>query len=299
MLPQDSDSQEDSLSSFREERLEQRRKRPAILIGVSIGVIIAVAVGWVTFGKYVSVYYGADTGELPVIRADRSADGMMPETPGGMNVPDRDKMVYERLRQSSTDLPVERLLPQPEQPQVPEQPVPAENESGDPIGELAGRMIAEETASAVIYEDDGTPVEVMFRETQTVEIMPAVQTKPAEAPAPEKKAEPDSAAPQKNVKTETAARETKPVKAEPAVPAGSYSVQIVSTRSAKAAESEWGRLSKRFKDIIADLPHNVSEVSTANGTFFRLRAGHFKTHDEAKALCDQLKVRKQECFVVK
>lgn len=287
MLPQDSDSQEDSLSSFREERLDQRRKRPAILIGVSIGVIIAVAVGWVTFGKYVSVYYGADSGDLPVIRADRSADGMMPETPGGMNVPDRDKMVYERLRQSSTDLPVERLLPQPERPQAPEPP-PAE-ENTDPVGELAGRVIAEETASAVIYEDDGTPVEVMFRETQTAEISAAVQTKPAAVPVPEKKTNPAPVV-----------QETKPaVKAESAAPAGTYAVQIVSTRSARAAESEWGRLSKRFKDVIADMPHNISEVSTANGTFFRLRVGHFKTHDEAKMLCDQLKVRKQECFVVK
>lgn len=287
MMPQDSDSQEDALSSFREERLEQRRKRPAILIGVSIGVIIAVAVGWVTFGKYVSVYYGADTGELPVIRADRSADGMMPETPGGMNVPDRDKMVYERLRQSSTDLPVERLLPQPEQPQAPE-PSPS-GESSDPIGELAGRVIAEETASAVIYEDDGTPVEVMFRETQTAAaVVPVVPAKPVAVPAPQKKQE-----------QVPVVQEKKPAKAEPAAAAGTYSVQIVSTRSAQAAESEWGRLSKRFKEIIADLPHNVSEVSTANGTFFRLRVGHFRTHDEAKALCDQFKVRKQECFVVK
>ena len=114
-------SQEDILSSFREERMEQRKKRPAILIGVSIGVLIAAGVGCLTFGKYVSVYYGADSGDLPVIRADRSMDGMKPDTPGGMEVPNRDKLVYERLRQSNTELPVERLLPPAEKPVSPAQ----------------------------------------------------------------------------------------------------------------------------------------------------------------------------------
>ena len=120
MQPQDTDtSQEDILASFREERLEQRKKRPAILIGILIGIVGAVGIGWLTFGKYVSVYYGADSGDLPVIRADSSADGMKPETPGGMEVPNRDKLVYERLRQSNTELPVERLLPAAEKPASP------------------------------------------------------------------------------------------------------------------------------------------------------------------------------------
>ena len=42
---------DDAFSSFREERLEQRRKRPAILIGVGIGVVVAVAIGGVAVGN--------------------------------------------------------------------------------------------------------------------------------------------------------------------------------------------------------------------------------------------------------
>lgn len=184
MQTQDTDiSQEDILSSFREERLEQRKKRPAILIGVSIGIVVALGVGWLTFGKYVSVYYGADNGELPVIRADSSVDGMKPETPGGMEVPNRDKLVYERLRQSNTELPVERLLPSSEKPVPPSAPEKEEKQPIDPIGDLAADIIAQDTmpAAAVIYEEDGTPVEVMFRETTKLAAVPAVQ-KPEEKP---------------------------------------------------------------------------------------------------------------------
>ena len=276
-------SQEDILSSFREERMEQRKKRPAILIGVSIGVLIAAGVGCLTFGKYVSVYYGADSGDLPVIRADRSMDGMKPDTPGGMEVPNRDKLVYERLRQSNTELPVERLLPPAEKPVS-----PAQEQEPDAIAALVTDLAAQETpapATAVVYEEDGTPVEVMFKETAAVTVTPEpepiVAEKQIEKPA-EKKAE------------KTPLPETKPVQ-----PAISYAVQLVSARTEQAAESEWKRLSKKHKEIIASMPHAISKTVVTNGTFYRLRVGRFDKRDDAKALCDQLKKKKQECFVVK
>lgn len=281
--PETDTSQEDILSSFREERMEQRKKRPAILIGVSIGVLIAAGVGCLTFGKYVSVYYGADSGDLPVIRADRSMDGMKPDTPGGMEVPNRDKLVYERLRQSNTELPVERLLPPAEKPVS-----PAPEQEPDAIAALVTDLAAQETsapATAVVYEEDGTPVEVMFKETTaatvTPEPEPIVAEKQIEKPA-EKKAE------------KTPLPETKPVQS-----AVSYAVQLVSARTEQAAESEWKRLSKKHKEIIASMPHAISKTVVTNGTFYRLRVGRFDKRDDAKALCDQLKKKKQECFVVK
>ena len=105
-------------------------------------------------------------------------------------------------------------------------------------------------------------------------------------------------------KTETKSSEqvvTKSEKKQSVKPAEehSYTVQLVSTRSDGAAESEWKRLSKKFKEIIADQPHFISKSVVTNGTFYRLRVGKFKKYEEAKALCDQLKMKKQECFVVK
>ncbi len=282
MQTQDTDiTQEDILSSFREERLEQRKKRPAILIGVSIGIVVAVCVGWLTFGKYVSVYYGADNGELPVIRADASIDGMKPDSPGGMEVPNRDKLVYERLRQSNTELPVERLLPSAEKPVQPTVSADDEKVPADPIGNLAADIVAQDTeiAAALVYEEDGSPVEVMFRQTEQAVV-------PAEKKIEEKSSEQSVAKSEKKQSVKSAGEH-------------SYTVQLVSTRSDGAAESEWKRLSKKFKEIIADQPHFVSKSVVSSGTFYRLRVGQFKKYEEAKALCDQLKVKKQECFVVK
>lgn len=289
-------SQEDILSSFREERMEQRKKRPAILIGVSIGVLIAAGVGCLTFGKYVSVYYGADSGDLPVIRADRSMDGMKPDTPGGMEVPNRDKLVYERLRQSDTELPVERLLPAAEKPVS-----PAPEQQPDAIAALVTDLTAQETpapATAVVYEEDGTPVEVMFKET-VVTVIPEPETNVAEQPkTAAKPAETPAEKPVEKAAAQPAEKTPRPA-TKPAQPAVSYAVQLVSARTEQAAESEWKRLSKKHKEIIASMPHAISKTVVTNGTFYRLRVGRFDKRDDAKALCDQLKKKKQECFVVK
>lgn len=273
-------SEEDILASFREERMEQRKKKPAILIGVLIGVVLAVAIGALTFGRYVSVYYGADSGNLPVIHADTSADGMKPATPGGMEVPNRDKLVYERLRQSNTELPVERLLPSSEKPHAPAVPEekkaePETKPENDPIADLAADIIRQEQqqSSALIYEEDGTPVEVMFKEAPAA----VGENKPAAKEEPKKEK----------------------VDIKPAEEKVFYSVQIVSARSESAAESEWKRLSKKFKEIIGDQPHFISKTVVSSGSFYRLRAGQFEKREEAVALCDQLKAKKQECFVVK
>ncbi len=259
---------DDAFSSFREERLEQRRKRPAILIGVGIGVVVALAIGGVTFCKYVSLS-GSSNGELPVIRADKTPDGMAPKFAGGLDVPNRDKMVYERLRQNSADLPVERLLAPMEKPSAPAQPLPE-----DAIAALVEKVEAEhEPAAAIVKDEDGQAVEVVFKTVETApklekkEPVKEVQKAPAPKPAPKA--------------------------AEKA-----FAVQLVSARSKKAAEDEFKRLSKKHPELMAKIQHHVSETTSDKGTFYRLRVGNFAARDDAKALCDKFKAKKQECFVV-
>lgn len=164
---------------------------------------------------------------------------MKPETPGGMEVPNRDKLVYERLRQSNAELPVERLLPAAEKPVRPSVQPDDEKRQADPIGDLAADIIAQDTmpAAAVIYEEDGTPVEVMFRETEPAAV-PAEQ-KSAERPVEQAVAKP---------------AEKTPVPAVGKKDEHFYTVQLVSTRSDSAAESEWKRLSKNLRKLLPTNP---------------------------------------------
>lgn len=271
---------DEAFASFREERLEQRRKRPAILIGVASGVVIAAVIGWTTFGKYVS-FSNTPDGELPVIRADNRPDGFVPDDTGGMDVPDRDKMVYERLRRSAgDDTSVERLLAPSEKPLAPD-------EKG--LDELVAAVANGEQSASVVLDDDGKKLEVVFKSDE----------KP---PAPDKQKEfmkmAEKALFNKKAKPERpAAKEpaAAPAKKEPE---NAFSVQLVSTKTSEAAESEWKRLSSKHKELLAGLPHSVSAAASDKGGFFRLRAGSFKEKEQAKHLCENLKAKKQECFVV-
>ena len=51
----------------------------------------------------------------PVVRAEQGPAKVEPESPGGMEVPHQDKLVYERLDSESEEV-VEQLLPPPETP---------------------------------------------------------------------------------------------------------------------------------------------------------------------------------------
>jgi hypothetical protein len=53
----------------------------------------------------------AATGDVPLIRADERPTKVKPERPGGMEVPDRDNLIYSPARPA-----VEHLLPPPEKP---------------------------------------------------------------------------------------------------------------------------------------------------------------------------------------
>src|SRR5207302_11081285 len=56
---------------------------------------------------------GVATGavDVPLIRADEHPTKIKPQNPGGMEVPDRDKLIYTQKRAT-----VEHLLPPPEKP---------------------------------------------------------------------------------------------------------------------------------------------------------------------------------------
>ena len=58
--------------------------------------------------------------DVPLIRVVDGPVKVRPENPGGLQIPNRDKLVYERMQSgasnSSNDSIVERLLPQPEKP---------------------------------------------------------------------------------------------------------------------------------------------------------------------------------------
>lgn len=288
----------------RGERLDIQKRKKAIFIGIFVGIVVAGAVSMMTFGRYVSLYRHID-GELPLIKADNSPFRMRPDTPGGMEVPNQDKLVYERLRRDGdTMLPVEKLLPAPEKPSLPEKiDTKKAEKSEDPIGALAKQIVPEEIeaengnesheiASTTIVDEKGETVEVMFRTVPAEQAEKDIKKTPEKSIRPEEKKIPETPKTEKNVIAEP---KTSVKKEEKQV----FMLQLVSTRKKESSESEWKRLSKKHADILSALPHTVSEIVSEKGTFYRLRAGSFETKQSAEEICKKLKSKKQECIIVK
>lgn len=73
--------------------------------------------------------------EVPLIRADERPTKVKPQNPGGMEIPDRDKLIYTQKRAG-----VEHLLPPPEKPmpRPTSSPTAAQSEAAQPTASAPG-----------------------------------------------------------------------------------------------------------------------------------------------------------------
>ncbi len=99
-----------------EDYATRRTRTRAVLVGF-VAVLALVGVVWFAY------QWGLETGyriEVPTIKAEQEPVKSKPENPGGLVVPNQDKLVLNRASEGETEPQVERLLSAPETPQ----PVP-------------------------------------------------------------------------------------------------------------------------------------------------------------------------------
>jgi hypothetical protein len=100
---------------FGEPRGQEARPRSRGLVRSLIAVLVmGVFAGGLWFAYMQGLRHGnlsSGGAEVPLIRADERPTKVKPENPGGMEIPDRDKLIYTQKRAA-----VEHLLPPPEKP---------------------------------------------------------------------------------------------------------------------------------------------------------------------------------------
>jgi len=108
----DSDGRADIYADPREHQARPR------LRGVVASLVTLVVIGLFAGGLWFAYRQGLKHGglitgaaDVPLIRADERPTKVRPEKPGGMEVPDSDKLIYTQKRAA-----VEHLLPPPEKP---------------------------------------------------------------------------------------------------------------------------------------------------------------------------------------
>lgn len=213
----------------------------------------------------------------PLIEADGSPVKVAPDEPGGMEIPNTDKLIYDRMNGEDPAEPgVEQLLPRAEEPMTVEERTAAPKpDTATPL-EVAPPSLAivpdPEAAAAAEADSAGSavvpvPVAPVTRANQVPTVLPPVAV-PASPTAPQ-----------------TAAN-------------GRYVIQIAAFRDQVQAAAGFARLRTAHPDLIVGLTPDVEEADLGErGIYYRLRVGAFATKDAASALCTRLKGRGQDCIV--
>ena len=277
----------------------RRWGRFLLLLVLAVVLVGGGAWAWLVHGKRMTALFAGGGGDgVPVVRADPTPSKIRPRDPGGMEVPDRDKLVYERLQGEGTEPRVERLLPPAEAPMRPPR---AASEPAPQVKERLPRVPSEAQVRAAVPPpppialDPSRASPSPDREPEPEDSPPTdVETAPASplAGAPE-------SPPALPSVPETAAA-TPPAQPSSAEPVSGYLIQIAAVREPERAEAEWERLLRQHPEPLRGLKLFVARADLGDkGVFWRLRAGPFPDETAAKNRCAELARRKVGCLVVK
>ena len=251
-----------SETSNSEHSKDGRAPDPARPRGIQLRMVsgFAVVAAIAGLGGYVYQETTAPAvSELPLIEADDSPTKHRPAEPGGMVIPNQDKLVYETLGDESNLDKIERLLPPPEEPMPPPEPV-APPTVVEPVPEAPVAPMPEPAIVA-----PSVPIE---------EQAPIPSPKPVVQPPPTPTV---TATPLAGYRIQLAALR------------GRADAEAAWRRLKRANGDLLGALEAEVTRVdLAD-----------KGIFYRLRAGPLASAAKAGALCQRLKARNLDCLVVK
>lgn len=268
IIPERFDSDPDS-------RHARRAAHTRLILTVSLAVLAVMALGvaarHILFGEAPKDHQLS----VPVIHAEDKPIKVKPQDRGGMDVPNQDKLIYDRMAAKKDEQEPERLLPPPEQAQVPPPAAataPAPTASTAPAPALSAPLPPPAAMTAPAPAPAPTPAPTKVQP-------PPQAAKPAPAPAPT----PAPAAPPPAAK---------------AAAGGGWVVQLGAVHSEAEAKTEWNRLKGAHPELSGLSPDIVQVDIPGKGVFWRVRGG---TLDEAQArvLCSSLSKQGQGCIVAK
>ena len=208
----------------------------------------------------------------PLIEAEVGPAKIIPDDPGGMDIPNADKLIYDGMNGNNPAEPgVEHLLPQAEEPiDRPVSPTtPPERVEHERIEVLPPGQDIVPDAEAVASDtpsETAVPVPVAPSSREAPNVLPNVPAVPV-------------------IPVQTAG-------------VGNFVVQIAAFRNAPRAEEEFTKLQVAHPDLLGALRSDIARADLGDrGIYYRLRVGPFQTKDAAGALCTRLKGRGQDCIV--
>ena len=227
---------------------------------------------------------GAQLGP-PLIAAPDMPVKRRPDEPGGMEIPNRDKLVFDLLDNSASATAPE--------------PAPVDGQIGDgsvstqPAGQVADRVADQVTLAQLVNTApaSGTPTSGSSQLTPVPEEVVAAPAQPV--PVKEAKVE---AKPVQVASVTPAKTVTKPEPVAVSEAKGSWGVQLAAVASQADATKVAGQLKSKFP-VLKNMTPRTAKVSTPAGIRYRVQFVGAESRAAATKVCDQLGA-KQPCFAV-
>lgn len=268
---------------------EEEEKGLSGLVVLIVGIVMLALFTSIVFAAYQQGIKNArlDSSNLPTIGADPSPvkiESKPAEAQGN------DRAVYDRI--DGNNAPVETLAERPEEPVT--------RDAKDPIAN-----IAREAAAAPAHAEDAYADRINELAKQDAAALGVNTIKQNDAPA-------KPATPPVHAQVTRPVTESTPVKVEPKAPtvavatpapsggarSGSHLVQVGAFGSESEANGQWSKMQGKFGALVGGKSTDIERADLgAKGIFYRLRLGPFASSSDAKAFCDSLKARGQDCLV--
>lgn len=283
-------------------REARRGAHTRLVLSVALGLLAVAALGVAARHLFFGEAPQQTQASIPVINPEDKPIKTKPQESGGMDVPNQDKLVYNKIGQGDSTPQPEQLLPPPEEPRTPTiKPAfqaPASDAAAQPQQAAAP---AAQTAPAA-------------PSATTAAAAPQVPTAPVPAAAPQAgqndgaivppdlpaaKRPADSKVAEAKVAEAKPPTDIKPASEAKSAAGGGWMVQLGALHSEADASAEWKRLQAADKELLGSLGSDIERADLgAKGVFWRLRAGPL---DEvaARSLCAQLAKRNQGCILAR
>jgi hypothetical protein len=242
---------------------EEPPRRPRRLLATTLALLI---MGLFSGGLWFAYVHGSHhvggnaATAVPLIHADERPTKVKPEQPGGMEIPDRDKLIYN----NPTRKVVEHLLPPPEKPMA--RPAPPPPGPPEPARSPAGAA-----PSAAATPENSPPANQIAQPQQLAAAPPAAKAVPAlQGPS------------------------------KPMAKTGGPHLQLGSLRSEDAARQEWERIKRKNADLLGNLSATAIRADLGEkGVYYRIQTGPVADPAAAERICGELKQRSIGCIIAR
>ncbi len=307
----------------RPSNLDEEQKSGSILLPlfafVALGLFLTLC--WYAYNYYINsqkadgVYY---------IKADKSAFKVKPTEPGGMEISNQDKQIFNAMKGDSENIDGEVNIVENSQEEVVKINLPDENKSNLEDGGLVSAVESEvKKIENNLDEKDKKKLEVIQKENEKLinEAKQIAEAKPNQdiKLIEQKQTEEISKKEIVQEKVETKINAEKKVESisnsedsstgvnkttialksssKEAVGGKGFYVQISSHRSISDLENGWNRFLKKIPNGNDGKAKNISEAMVNGAKYFRLSFGPYTQKSEAVSKCTALKSKGQDCLI--